>query len=77
MSEIKDDVLAFPMPANEYAGHGPEWGMSLRDYFAAKAMQAYVTKIVTAADSAEFDKFVAQCSYETADAMLAAREKQS
>ena len=44
-----------------------ERGMSLRDYFAAKAMQALVEK-------SYFDT-TARLAYEIADAMLAAREK--
>jgi hypothetical protein len=46
-------------------------GMTLRDYFAAKAMQAYLThKII--ADMA--DVIVAEWAYSTADAMLKARQ---
>lgn len=43
-----------------------EEGMTLRDYFAAKAMQALVQK-------SYFDT-IARLSYEIADAMLKARE---
>lgn len=32
-----DGGAAFPLGANEYAGHGPVSGMSLRDYFIAHA----------------------------------------
>jgi hypothetical protein len=35
--KLKDGGMAFPLGANEYAGHGPCWGMSLRDYFIAHA----------------------------------------
>lgn len=49
-------------------------GVSLRDYFAAKAMQGWV-----AVDAMRFDeanvKRAAQFAYAMADAMLAAREK--
>jgi hypothetical protein len=58
-------------------GYGPafpcdiETGMSLRDYFAAKAMQAMesreLPKAILAID-------VAQAAYEMADAMLKARK---
>lgn len=45
-------------------------GMDLRDYFAAKAMQALIW------DIAGFeDKEVAKHSYEIADAMMKARER--
>jgi hypothetical protein len=52
-------------------------GMTLRDYFAAKAMQStladdtYVERTETAA---EWVAIVAKSSYEIADAMLKARE---
>ncbi|QXG50453.1 hypothetical protein [Pseudomonas viridiflava] len=36
------DLFAFPTPASEYGGHGTAFGMTLRDYFAAKAMQAII-----------------------------------
>ena len=46
--------------------------MSLRDYFAAKAMQAYLTS--TGGASAP-NEMVANEAYKTADAMLKAREQ--
>ena len=52
-------------------------GMTLRDYFAAKAMQstladdAYIQRTVT---TAEWLAIVAKSSYEIADAMLKARQ---
>ena len=45
-------------------------GMTLRDYFAAKAMQSYL--LDKDRDSFTFEQW-AQASYEMADAMLAAR----
>lgn len=47
-------------------------GMTLRDYLAAKWMQAYVANPATA-DITEAE--LAQYSYEIADAMLKAREQ--
>ncbi|CAB4131189.1 hypothetical protein UFOVP126_51 [uncultured Caudovirales phage] len=44
-------------------------GMTLRDYFAAKAMQAEMAQGIHESD---FDWMVARC-YKVADAMLAAR----
>lgn len=69
MSEKKDGGPAFPLGANEYAGHGPSWGMSLRDYFAAKAMQSH---LLTHSDCKTLS--IAEWSYQVADAMLRARE---
>lgn len=75
---------AFPLPAVSHQGHimalteGPALGMTLRDYFAAKAMQGmYNDGSVVAAsklvdDSTNMDA-VARWSYAQADAMLRAR----
>jgi len=56
---------AFPHRTGSY-------GMTLRDYFAAKAMQA----VVTSPNLAVFDDdAIAVGAYKIADAMLKAREK--
>lgn len=65
------DTFAFPTPASEYAGHGTAFGMTLRDYFAAKAMQASRSRNSQYTSWAD----LAQDSYEIADALLAARVK--
>ncbi|WP_032961314.1 hypothetical protein [Bordetella hinzii] len=42
MSKIEDDRPAFPIPLNPgegYSQHGPADGLTVREYFAAKAMQ--------------------------------------
>jgi len=67
MSEIKDGGPAFP-PNGEWKDHQ---GMTLRDYFAAKAMQGYVPIQI---DNDWSDTDVAKYSYMLADAMLRARE---
>lgn len=67
--------FAFPVPGMAHE-NGQE-RMTLRDYFAAKAMQAYIRKVVidpSTATSEEFDNYIARSSYETADAMLKWRE---
>ena len=51
--------------------HGGEDGMTLRDYFAGRAMQSYL--LDKDRDSFTFEQW-AQASYEMADAMLKARE---
>ena len=56
---------AFPNPHRT-----DELGMTLRDYFAAKAMQGEMTQGIHEVDFAE----TAARSYEMADAMLKARE---
>jgi len=48
-------------------------GMTLRDYFAARALQNFRDQIGSQSDQEWFDK-VAQGAYRMADAMLKARE---
>ncbi len=76
------DTFAFPTPASEYAGHGTAFGMTLRDYFAAKAMSGYLANPWQAKElddtgdsSGEQMRIVAEISYAMADAMLVARVK--
>ena len=75
MSAINDGGPAFPVW--ELNGQGQQemtcFGMSLRDYFAAKAMQAAATNPV-GAEGLTFEER-AVWSYQQADAMLAARTK--
>jgi len=70
MNAIKDGGPAFPQHIDGV--HYAEAGMSLRDYFAAKAMNG----ICAASPGSEWtDARIAQGAYELADAMLAEREK--
>lgn len=65
---------AFPRPASEAHQHGmhkPQEGMTMRDYFAAKAMQGFAAYI---GPSMSFESR-AKIAYEWADAMLKAREQ--
>ena len=70
------NIPAFPQPdpiANEFhKKFGTDRGMTLRDYFAAKAMQGMM------ADGQAFrlvaESTLANTAYEIADAMLKARE---
>lgn len=61
---------AFPVSSDNYA-NPDSTGMTLRDYFAAKAMQAAATN-PTGADGFTFEQR-AEWAYAQADAMLAAR----
>lgn len=55
-----------------------EGGMTLRDYFAAKAMQGAMASFINGIPAnAETDTQLAKASYLIADAMLAEREKAS
>lgn len=84
MSAIKDGGSAFPVAGfHEYLGNGvtrftiaPGGGMSLRDYFAAKAMHAVMTGS-KAWNHVKTSAEIAEAAYLIADAMLAAREAKS
>ena len=71
--KVEDGGPAFGYGNHEQGGHS---GMSLRDYFAAKALQG----LMSAHDSsgiwaaAEATERAAQVSYWAADAMIAARK---
>lgn len=73
MSEIKTGGPAFPRPHSGASQFAQE-GMTLRDYFAAKAMQNFLIdptldiKTTTSVD-------IAKLSYALADAMLKVREQ--
>ena len=60
------DIPAFP---RDHAADGHN-GMTLRDYFAAKAMQALIS-----ARCYPWDKQVPSYAYNIADAMLAVRDR--
>lgn len=74
MSKIDDGGYAFPRAATETNNPNmffePQEGMTLRDYFAAAALQGILAN-PTEVSSAT----VVKASYEYADAMLAARKE--
>ena len=75
MPDARDDGgAAFPFEDyHQTAGeHGPCSGMTLRDYFAAKAMQGLLTNPYW--DDATYAKITRE-AYTAADAMLAARKE--
>lgn len=69
---------AFPVSSDNYANPYSS-GMNMRDYFAAKAMQAHITASfqALAAQYANYPdvitRTIAKAAYKTADAMLKAR----
>ena len=71
MQEKYDGGTAFP--ASALGGLSYTEGMTLRDYFAAKAMTGLLTAEIVGEYSNEH---VAEISYRIADAMLEAREQQ-
>jgi hypothetical protein len=65
---------AFPAPAG--VSHITDQGMTLRDYFAAKAMEAVIINSDRHSTSIdEVDQWVGNYAYTVADAMLRARDK--
>jgi hypothetical protein len=88
--ERNDGGPAFPMLVRDFdndCGENGEYfyrmegGASLRDYFAAKAMQAMLAPVAASKTGGPFDEFehasrcISEMSYFVADAMLKAREQ--
>lgn len=66
---------AFPTMRYEFGGEDD--GMSLRDYFAAKAMQGFCVSTVEDSPVGGWDfKYLAEHAYRCADAMIVEREKE-
>jgi hypothetical protein len=72
MSDIKDGGNAFPI-AGEPGQFAPEFGMTLRDYFAAKMLADWNHGLVVCDHPDLYARFADHC-YRMADAMLKARE---
>jgi hypothetical protein len=76
-----DGGSAFPVPTSSTQDHGfmthnCERGMTLRDYFAAKAMHAAMAGAVLPEESwPEMLPHLGRIAYAIADAMLKAREQ--
>lgn len=68
---------AFPITTENHINFGG-LGMTLRDYFAAKAMAGYLTGDAILKDADTADEWLtktAKASYEMADKMLKARQE--
>jgi hypothetical protein len=76
MNEINTGGPAFPLSTVDPYDRSVTTcnGMTLRDYFAAKAMQAWMTGWATDRPSMLQADVMADKAYEAADAMLKARE---
>jgi hypothetical protein len=64
---------AFPWTVDDGKNVTGNIGMTLRDYFAAKAMQNFADQVGSQSDQKWFDQ-VAQGAYRMADAMMKARQ---
>jgi hypothetical protein len=70
----------FAFPANHYDLADSEHGLTMRDYFAAKAMQALIAheqkaSHLSGANIGDFDVRVAFAAYRYADAMVERKNK--
>jgi hypothetical protein len=76
MSDKQDGGPAFPFPVSDAmpTGGTRQPGMTLRDYFAAKALQGFLPNYHTER-SQDGDEALAKLAYRMADAMIAARAK--
>lgn len=72
MDTVNNGGPAFPSICESVNGVPMAKGLTVRDYFAAKAMQAEISRQSYGIEDAARD--VADAAYEYADAMLAARE---
>lgn len=65
---------AFPVPGSEYGGTGTCFGMSMRDYFAAKALQGLASNpaFIDSVDTRAV-QYTADAAYQLADMMLSVR----
>ena len=74
MSNINNGGPAFPTITWDFGGETD--GMTMRDYFAAKAMQGFIRGAKGMfGDVIDTDENIAKSAYKMADAMLAEREK--
>lgn len=69
---------AFPVPSGDRRLDGYYDGLTMRDYFAAKAMPEFIALYVPITNKGETPKealrTIAEASYNMADAMLKARD---
>ena len=79
MSERKDGGPAFPHPVPVGAWGDPSQGMTLRDYFAGKALQGILSngmsQYIFNGKAIVDGETLAKCAYEFADTMLAERAR--
>ena len=76
MIDINQPESAFPSTFKSMSpeeGQVHRWGMTLRDYFAAKAMQGLLSRV--GHDKINVHDVLAQRTYQIADAMLKARDE--
>ena len=78
--KIETGGPAFPAPdlgEHDFGQRGAYWGMTLRDYFAAKAMQAFIrgaNNVMFGVSYPDNNMNYALVAYAMADAMIKARE---
>ena len=76
-----NDIPAFPRSIYSLNGAinsqsmSAGYGMDLSDYFAAKAMHAFISGWINRGAYPETDEVIAEHAYSMADAMMKARKK--
>ena len=71
MSQPINEIPAFPMGYHPEGNSADHFGMTLRDYFAAAALQGLMAQYDP---EDELEHHIAKWSYKAADAMIRARE---
>ena len=78
MSNFNKPTNPPAFPTNQYANgispSGFDTGITMRDYFAASAMQAFISSWISRGAYPETDMVIVEHAYAMADAMLKARE---
>lgn len=74
-TELDNGGSAFPSASNNDLGATDSPGMSLRDYFAAKAMAAFIVSPHFTSEVYDDDEVIAKWAYSVADGMLKERAK--
>lgn len=76
MTTAPDNPQAFPFQESSYGTAQPEYGMTLRDWFAGQALAGGLARaeMHRPATTQDMTKALAGVAYDIADAMLAARE---
>jgi hypothetical protein len=74
MSTERDGGPAFPVIFEHSEASSEQHGMTLRDYFAAKALGGMLAELPKTCYGLDWQDKVTRTAYELADAMLRARE---
>jgi len=74
MGHVMKNEPAFPTTKPLEHWGDPNQSMTLRDYFAAKALQGMLVNMILPDDVNNAPEFMAKTAYKAADAMMKARD---